>query len=130
VLLHDVEVVEQPLAGGADVGAMVRGRSQPRMGVLEDAAGAVEAGEERGAPPPARGGDALLRGEVLRALTEVLGAQQLAADGAGEKVFAGRRAARDEIGEKAGRLQRRDGEGSGRRAGYGRPNSVCWDEAV
>jgi hypothetical protein len=41
------------------------------MRVLEDAAGAVEAGEERGAPGARWGGAAC--GEVLRALTEVLG---------------------------------------------------------
>ena len=100
------------------------------MRVLEDAAGAVEAGEEWSAPPAAPGGEALPRGEVLRTLAEVLGAQQLAADGAGEKVLAGRRAGRDETGEKAGRLQRRDGEGLGRREGQGRPDPVCWDETV
>jgi hypothetical protein len=129
-----MEVVEQPLAGGADVdaaiGTAVGGRGKPRVRVLQDVAGTGEAGQERGAPPAAPGGQALPRGEGLRALTEVLGPQQLAADGAGEKVLPGRGAARDKAGEKAGRLQRRDGEGLGRREGQRGPGSVSWNEAV
>jgi len=114
VLLHDVVVVQQPLAGGADVGAPIGSRGEARVRVLEDAAGAVEAGEEWGAPAGAPGDEALPDGQILRALAQALGAQQLAADRARQEVFAGARAAREEAGEDAGRLQRRDGEGLGR----------------
>jgi hypothetical protein len=91
--------------------------------ILEDAAGAVEAGQERSAPPAFPGGQALAGREILRALAQVLDAQQLAADRTGEKVLAGGRAARCQAREQAGRLERRDGVGLRRREGKGAPRS-------
>jgi hypothetical protein len=125
VLLHDVVVVEQPLAGGADVGAPIGSRGEARVRVLEDATGAVEAGEEWGAPAGAPGDEALPDGQILRAFTQALGAQQLAADRARQEVFAGGRTAREQAGEPAGRLQRRNGEGLGRwERGSGREREI------
>ena len=60
------------------------------MGILEDPAGSVQSGTEGG---PATGagsdGDALFAGEGLGAITEVLGAEQLTADGPGEQILPG-----------------------------------------
>ena len=48
VLLDDVEVVEQPLAGRADVGPVVGGGGEPGVGLVQDAAGLVQPGEQAG----------------------------------------------------------------------------------
>lgn len=81
------------------------------MGLFEDAAGAVEAGEERGAPTSTTpGGQVLSGGDGLGPLGQVFGAEQLATNGAGEPVLAGVRSEQGtEEGEGATRLQRRDG---------------------
>jgi hypothetical protein len=64
---------------------------------LEDAPGAVEAVEERGPPPGAFPPvQPLSRGESMGPLGQMLGAEQLATDGAGEQVLAGIRTAWDE----------------------------------
>jgi hypothetical protein len=90
VFLDDVVVVQQPLTRGADVFAAVGGGGEPRVGILQNPAGAVETRQERSPPPPgARAGQALLRGQGLGPLAEVLGAEQLAADWTGEQIFAG-----------------------------------------
>jgi hypothetical protein len=60
------------------------------MRLLEDAPGAVEAVEERGSPagtfPPVQ---PLSRGEGVGPLARMLGAEQLATDGAGEQILPG-----------------------------------------
>ncbi|HVE79257.1 MAG TPA: hypothetical protein VNA89_10370, partial [Gemmatimonadaceae bacterium] len=87
MLLHDVEVVEQPFACGADVGFPVRRGGETRVGTVQDPPGAIEAHEQRRAPPPPAGrGQALLARDGASALGEVLGAQQLAADWSREQL--------------------------------------------
>jgi hypothetical protein len=111
VFLDDVVVVQQPLARGTDVLAGVGRGGEPRVGIPQNPAGAVEARQERSPPPPATlgAGQALLRGQGLGPLTEVFGTQQLAADRPREQIFACLRTTRDETGEEAARIQRRDG---------------------
>jgi hypothetical protein len=109
VLLDDVVVVEQPLAGGADIEAAVGGGGEPRLRIVQDAAGPVQAGEEWGAPAGGPEGEPLALGQLLRALAQVLRAQQLAADGPGEKGLARVRAAREDTVEESGRSQRGNG---------------------
>ena len=65
----------------------VRGRREPLVGLVEDPAGLVQPDQEAGAPPRGLGGHALGARERARALGEMLGAEQLAADGAGEELF-------------------------------------------
>jgi hypothetical protein len=110
VILHDVIVVEQPFAGGADVHTPVGGGGEARVRVLEDVPGAVEAVEER--RPPARTFSPiqpLPRCQGLGSLAQVLGAKQLAPDGAGEQILAGIGTAWDEAGSEPERLERSDG---------------------
>jgi hypothetical protein len=55
----------------------------------KDVAGAAQAGEERGGlTGPAPAGEALARGHRLGPLGQVLGAQRLAPDGAGQELLA------------------------------------------
>jgi hypothetical protein len=80
VLLHHVVVVEQPLAGGADVpdvpdvpGAVRVG--EPGVGVLEDLAGSIETPEEWGLPPGSpTDSDALTGRDFPGPLGQALGA--------------------------------------------------------
>jgi hypothetical protein len=106
VLLDDVEVVEQPLARRSDVGVAVGGVGEPGVGVVEDAPRVVEAREQARAGPPARG-EALLAGDGARALAQVLGAEQLAADGAREQVLRRSVSPEEQAGEEAGRRDRK-----------------------
>jgi len=123
VLLDHVVVVQQPLTRGPDVLAAVGGGGEPRVGILQNSAGAVETRQERSpAPAGARDGQPLLRGQGLSPLTEVLGPEQLAADRPREQIFAGVRATSDETGEEAARIQRRDGVSLGVLAG----GSASW----
>ncbi|MFZ5625199.1 MAG: hypothetical protein ACOY71_12350 [Gemmatimonadota bacterium] len=88
------------------------------MRVLEDAAGPVQAGQQPGPPPGAcPEGQALLAGEGLRALPEVFGTEQLAADGAGEQILAGAGSAWDEAEQEAGPPERSDRGNLGWEAG-------------
>jgi hypothetical protein len=89
VLLHHVVVVEQPLTGRPDVRGPVGG-AESGVRLLQDPAGPVEAGEQ-GSPPPGASADrqALSAGDSLGPLGQSFGAEQLAADGAGEAVLAG-----------------------------------------
>jgi hypothetical protein len=109
VLLDDVVVVEQPVAGGTDVDTAVGGGGEPGVRIVQDAPGPVQAGEERGAAAGGPEGEPLALGQVLRTLAQVLGAQQLAADGSGEKLLPSVRAAREDTGEESGRSQRGNG---------------------
>ena len=114
MILHHVKVVEQPFAGGTDVHATVGGGGEPRVRLLEDAPGAVEAVEERGPPPGAFPPvQPLPRGEGLGPLAEMFGAEQLATNGAGEQVLPGVGTACDEAGGEPTRLERSDGEDLG-----------------
>jgi hypothetical protein len=110
MLLDHVVIVEQPLAGGADVDATVGGGGEAGLRIVQDAAGPVQSGEERGAPPGAPGGESLALGQVLRAFGQVLGAEQLAADGPGEEGLGRVRAAGENTGEESGRSQRGNGK--------------------
>ena len=109
MLLDDVVVVEQPLAGGADVDAAIGGGGEPGLRIVQDAAGSVQAGEERGAPAGGPDREPLALGQVLRALGQVLGAQQFAPDGTGEEALGRVRAAGENTGEESGRSQRGNG---------------------
>jgi hypothetical protein len=77
------------------------------VGFLDDAAGAVQPGEERGPSPGAPAGrQPLTGGDLLGPLGQAFGAEQLAADGPGEPVLAGVRAEQgSEEGERAARAQ-------------------------
>lgn len=96
MLLHDVVVVEQPVRGRADVQRLDVGFVQLAIRFIEDPARLDEAGEE------ARG---LVTGVVVAlrlregagAGSEVLGAEQLAAERAGDQVL--ERRARAKTGE-------------------------------
>ncbi len=125
VLLHHVIVVQQPLAGGADVGAAIGGGGELGVRVIQGAAGVVEPGEERRAPPVRRHlREPLPRGHVLGPLGQVLGAEQLAADRAGQQIVADVGARSESAGEGAANVQRIDGEGLGSRVGTGAPGVV------
>jgi hypothetical protein len=117
VLLHDVVVVEQPFAGRADVGAPVGRVGEADVCALEDAAGVVEPGQERGPPPARPPGQPLPGGQVLGPLGEVLVAQQLAADRAGEQDLAGIGAGAEAAEDGAAEGKRIDGEGLNALAG-------------
>ena len=99
MLLHHVEVVEQPFAGGAHVPLAIGGGRQTVVRVLEDVGGVAEPRQKaRLGLEPALLGHTLRRGERTRALGQVLGAQQLAADGTGHQLFG----TADGAGETAG----------------------------
>jgi hypothetical protein len=115
VLLDDVVVVEQPLAGRSDVYTAVGGRGQPGVRILQDSPGAGEPVEERG---PAPGSPSpiqpLARGESMSPLAQVLGAEQLAPNGASQQTLTCVGAAGDKACGDAGRLDRSDGANSER----------------
>ena len=90
VLLHDMEVVEQPFARGADVEITVGRGREACVGVVENPAGAVEPGEQGGVAPAAGATHEPLSGrDGAGAVAEVFGAQQLAADRTGKQLLAG-----------------------------------------
>ena len=86
VLLDDVEIVEQPLAGGADVSPALHRRRQCRSRRLEDLPRLIEAIEKRPGPARHRTGartsrsDPLLPCERARVLGQPFSAQELTAD--------------------------------------------------
>ncbi|MFL5517933.1 MAG: hypothetical protein ACJ8DJ_17375 [Gemmatimonadales bacterium] len=125
VFLDDMVVVQQPLTGRTDVPPTGGRGGEPRVGIFQNPAGAVEACQQ-GSPPPAGAGgagQALLRGQGLGSLTEMFGTEQLAADRAGEEVFPPVPATSDETGEEAGRTQGRDGGSLWMLPGGSRPGS-------
>ena len=72
------------------------------MRVLEDPAAVPEASEKRGLPPSASGGgDPLIAGNRPRAVGELVGPQELAAQRPGEKIAGGRRRPGEESREAA-----------------------------
>jgi len=110
-----VIVVQQPFACRTDIGAILRGRGEPRLRLYQDATGSVEPGEQGGSSPgglPA--GDALSGGHGVRALGEVLSAEELAPDRTGKEVFPRVSAIGQQAGEEPARRDRSDGVDLGR----------------
>ena len=103
VFLNDVVIVEQPVARGTDVRAAVARGGQAVVGAFEDAAGALQAGEEGCAPAAAgdRGRETLRTRHFLGPLGEVLGAEKLAPDRSGEEILAGAGAGKEQTGKGA-----------------------------
>jgi hypothetical protein len=94
VFLNHVVIVEQPLAGWANIGhavaisVPVADCGKPAMRVFEDAAGVIEASEQWRASGPSPDSQSLAGRDLLGPLGQVLGTKQLAANGAGEAVLA------------------------------------------
>ena len=102
MFLDDVIVVEQPFARRPDVDLGIRGGGQAALRVVEDAAAAVEPCEQRRCPPAAaRGREPLDPRDGLRPFREAIGAEQVAANGAGEQVLTGIRAPWEDPREEA-----------------------------
>ena len=88
MLLNDVEVVEEPFAGRADVAP--RGGAEPGVDLVENPAGPIQPIEERRPSPSApRGGESLGCRDGPGSLAEVLGPKELAADRTDEDFFPG-----------------------------------------
>jgi len=106
-----VVVVQQPLAGGAYTGPAVGGGGQLVVGVLQDPAGLLQPDQQRGAPAGALpAGEPLSGGDDLGPFGQVLGAEQLTANRAGEQVLAGiGLEERTEDGKGAARVERDGG---------------------
>ena len=111
-----MQVVEQPLAGGTDIDLVVGGRRQAAVRVLEDPAGLVQPDEQAGAASGGPGDDALGARQGAGSVAEVLGAEQLAADRAGEKLV-GRRG-----GSGKQTRQARRGQGDADKSGLAADN--------
>ena len=108
VLLHHVHVVQQPLTRRTHVQVAVGARRQPRVGVVQQGARLGQAGQQRRAAPAAgRFGQVLPAGDGRRGLGELVGPQQLAADGAREKLVPPRTCRAGEEGANAERGYRR-----------------------
>jgi hypothetical protein len=87
VLLDDVRVVEQPIAGRPDVLFGVGGGREADASAREDAAGALEPGEQgRSAVTLRERAEDLGPRDGSRALGEPFGAEELASDRASEEV--------------------------------------------
>jgi hypothetical protein len=120
VLLNDVEVVEKPVPGGADIGVVAGGACQPVVCVVEDALRSLEPREQRGAALAAPF-DELLPSRVRpRALREMFGAEQLAANRPGQQLLPSLRRGGEVVGQearcaRAGDRDRRIGREWGRR---------------
>jgi mannose-6-phosphate isomerase-like protein (cupin superfamily) len=101
VLLDDVEVVEQPVAGGSDVDVLVGRGGEPRVGVIEDQPGAVESGEQRrtAAAAVVAAAEPLAGGDLPCPIDQVFDAEELAADRTREQLLAGFAASLKEAGQ-------------------------------
>ena len=123
VLLHHVQVVEQPFPGGPDVVVPLRRLGEPVMRVGEDLPGLVQAIQQPMARPRRLCREALAARHGPGLLGQALGAEQLAPDRAREQLVHGRlgRDAGKAAGEGGRQRDARDG-GLSRRAvkGYGR----------
>jgi hypothetical protein len=127
VLLHHVRIVQQPFSGGTDVDVVVGGGRQAVVRVLEDPAGLVQADEQAGAAAGGLGDDPLSARQGAGPVAQVLGAEQLAADRAGEKLV-GRRGGPGKQTRQARRGQA-DPDRSGL-AGDNRPAQRVSDELM
>ena len=109
VLLHDVEIVQQPFPGGAHVGPAVGGGDESGVDLIENPASLVQPGEEERMPgAPWAGHHPLPRGYRPGALAEVLGTQQLAPDRTGVDLVPTIRGAGKGSGQQAGQSDGRD----------------------
>ncbi len=86
VLLHDVEVVEQPLAGGPDIDVLPKDLEQARVRRRQDALGPLQAREEARRAMDAPNDGALALRELTGAFGELVRAEQRPADRSGEQV--------------------------------------------
>jgi hypothetical protein len=101
VLLHDVEVVEEPLAGRRHVATRAGVIREADVGIVEDAPRGIEARQQRRArSAPALRADALGARDRERALSEPVGTERLAADRAREQFVSGWRQPWAEISEQ------------------------------
>ncbi|HEY0706310.1 MAG TPA: hypothetical protein VGG33_05905 [Polyangia bacterium] len=122
MLLHDVKVVEQPLARRTYV--EVPTGAQSRLRVEQDAAGLVQACKQSRSPPPRPSvHDALGAGDRTRSLGQVIGAQSLAVDETAKPIvrFSAASSGADEAAEPCH-------EGRGSRGGHrvvGKSGSVA-----
>jgi len=102
VLLDDVEVIQQPFAGRADVDITVGGFRQPGVNVIQDPAGLIEPPQQPG--PAGRRAtslyDLLSGRDRLSPFGEMLGAQQLTADRTGEQLIGSAGTAGAESGQE------------------------------
>lgn len=88
MFLHDVIVVEEPLAGGPNIYLVVEVPVQALMRAGEDAAGCIEAREQARLPPLRSAvGNTLAASELPRTGSEVISTEQLTTDGSGEQVL-------------------------------------------
>jgi hypothetical protein len=97
VLLNDVEIVEQPFAGRADVRTAQRCLGETGVNAIEGLPRVAQAREQARAPLaqgrlPAR--RSLCARERSCAFREMLGAEQLSTDRAGDQAIRGQRAGR------------------------------------
>ena len=97
MLQQDVVIIQQPFAGRPDIPSRIGGGGEPVLGVVQNPAGGIQPIQE-GDPPPAAHGrrQPLAAGDRLSALGEMLGAEHLAGDGAGDQVLAAVRPAEKE----------------------------------
>src|SRR5690606_16725054 len=107
VLLHHMVVVEEPLAGGADLGILVHGAQQALACLGQDDAGTVEPAEQRRLPPRATG-QALAARQGVGPLRQALGAEEFALDRPGEDALVRVGAAADQAGNEPVRRDRSD----------------------
>ena len=102
MLFDGVEVVEEPLAGRADVDAFIGGFAERLARVEEDFVRLLESLEERNLLAAFAGGaNALSPRKRARVLPESVGAEQLAANGADEWLLPTVRCARQQAREES-----------------------------
>ena len=102
VLLDHVGVVQKPFPGRAHVDAAASPCGEPLVRVVEDPSRVTEAKEERALPrSPCGGCDTLVAGDRARAIGELIGSQELAAQRAREEVVPACAESDEESGEAA-----------------------------
>ena len=110
VLHHDVVVVQEPFARGADVLPRVGRLRQLVLRRGQDAAGLVQPGEQRRrAAGPAAAGQALATGDLAGPFDQMLEAEQVALNGTRDEFLSGIDAAGAETSEDLARTERSDG---------------------
>jgi hypothetical protein len=115
VFLDYMEVVEKPFSGRPDVDIGGGGGGEPGVGIVQNAPGVVEPGEQRpAAAPRPDAGEALAGGDGAGAIGEVLRPEQFAADRTGQELLAGLAAVLKESGKESAWRCRRDGGNLGK----------------